>query len=81
MQSGETLPPSPRSSMAAAEAEEVTGPSSSESFSGAFEMQLHGCFPPPPSPWPIDHSIGTEATPLFSGPVMAPPDLTSAVER
>ena len=67
--------------MAAAEAEEVTGPSSSKSFSGAFEMQLHGCFPPPPSPWPIGHSIGNEATPPFSGPVIAPPDLTSAVER
>ena len=81
MQSAETLPPSPRSSIAAAEAEEVTGPSRSEAFAGAFEMQLYGCFPPPPSQWPIGHSIGNEATPLFSGPVMAPPDLTSAVER
>ena len=36
---------------------------------------------PLPSPWPIGHSIGNETTRLFSGPVMAPPDLTSAVER
>ena len=32
-------------------------------------------------PPPIGHSIGNDATQLFSGPVMAPPDLTSAVER